>query len=235
MKNITVLLLIFFLSACATYTTPASGVDVSSISDVDIAELMAREPQAQFPSRMAVVRIQAPGYTSRTNSAYGTGEYSVITTRDIEDETSIAGMADWSGLHSVAPIGRLLLPRQLDSMKDLRIAAAKLRTDLVLVYSIDTAFHIEGQPMGALGLIKLGFVKNKQAHVSTTTSGAIIDVRTGFVYGVSEATEKEQQGASIWSTEEAIDQARLKSEAESFKSFIKETKKLWSNIVLEHG
>ena len=82
-------------------------------------------------------------------------------------------------VRAVAPLSRLLLPSELDSLKDLRLAAARLKTDLLIVYSIDTTFHVEATPLGPLSAITLGFLPNKEAHVTATTSGALVDTRTG--------------------------------------------------------
>jgi len=73
--SFTLLSVLLFIQACATnYTTPAAGVDISEINDVDIAEIMAREPQAKFPARVAILRIQSSDYSTATNTAYGTGK-----------------------------------------------------------------------------------------------------------------------------------------------------------------
>ncbi len=233
----TILLLISavaLIHGCATYTTPASGVSIPSLTDDDIAELMKVEPASDFPARIAVARVQESGYISRTNSGYGSGRFSVVTTRDVEEEADFQKISDLAMVSGVAPVGRLLLPPNLNSIKDLRIAAARLKTDLILIYSIDTVFHVEGTPLGPLSAITLGFLPNKKAFVSSTTSGALIDVRTGFVYGVAEATEREEQRTTIWNSQDAIDKARIDSEKASFDSFINEFEKLWKSTLLQY-
>jgi hypothetical protein len=223
------------IQGCATYTTPAAGVNISALTDEDIAELMKIEPASTFPARIAVARVQASGYISRTNSGYGSGRYSVVTTRDIEDESDFEKLSSLAMVGGVAPLTRLLLPPNLDSIKDLRLSAARLKTDLVLIYSVDTAFHVEGTPLGPLSAITLGFLPNKKAFVASTTSGALIDVRTGFVYGVAEATEREEQRTTIWNSRDAIDKARMKSEKASFKSFVGEFETLWKNTLAQYA
>ena len=59
------------VQGCATYTTPAAGVNMSTLGDDDIVELMALEPAAQFPARLAMVRVQSSGYRSLTADSYG--------------------------------------------------------------------------------------------------------------------------------------------------------------------
>jgi len=167
------------LQGCATYTTPSAGVNISALSDSDISELLKIEPASQFPARVAVARVQEAGYYSRTNEGYGSGRYSVVTTRDIEQDADFERLAQLESIDAIAPLNRLLLPKHLSSLKDLRLASARLKTDLLLVYSVDTSFHVEGTPLGPLTAITLGFLPSKKAYVSATTSAALVDVRTG--------------------------------------------------------
>lgn len=235
---LTVVLAVFIslLTGCAVnYTTPAGGVSISSLTDDDIADLMKVEPASEFPARIAVARVQASGYVSKTNNSYGSGRYSVVTVRDIEDESDFKKILSLPMVAGVAPLNRLLLTPNLDSIKDLRLSAARLKTDMLLIYSVDTAFHVESTPLGPLSLITLGTLPNKKAFVTSTTSGALVDVRTGFIYGASESTEREEQRTNMWSTQDAIDEARVISEKASFKGFVKGFEELWKSIVEQYS
>lgn len=225
--------LALLLSACATYQTPGAGINIGNLSkaDTDIAELMKREPASPFPARIAIARAQTSGYYSRNNQCYGKGNYCVVTTRDVETEQDFERLGRLPMISGIAAMSRILLPEQLNSIKDLRVAAATLKTDMLLVYSLDTRFKVESTDIGPLALVSLGFLPNKKAHVSTTASAALFDVRTGFVYGAVEATAKEQQRATVWSSEEAIDNSRLKTEAASFQQLLGEFEKLWKGVV----
>ena len=70
----------------------------------------------------------------------------------------------------VAFLNRLLLSERLESTKDLRQAAATLKTDMLLIYSIDTSFNVENTDVGPLGIITLGFLPTKNARVTATAS-----------------------------------------------------------------
>ncbi len=238
MKKVTsiagVLIYLIIAQGCATYTTPAAGVNINVLTDDNIAALLKVEPASEFPARIAVARVQASGYVSRTNAGYGKGRYSVITTRDIEDETDFEKLNSLSNVGGIAPLGRLLLPPTLETLKDLRISAARLKTDMLLVYTVDTTFHIEGTPLGPLSLVTLGFLPNKKAFVTSTTSGALIDVRTGYIYGVAEATGRQEQRTTTWNEQNAIDQARIDSETNSFKKFIDEFTRMWPEVAVQH-
>ncbi|HRQ63382.1 MAG TPA: hypothetical protein PKZ76_00715 [Xanthomonadaceae bacterium] len=130
-------------------------------------------------------------------------------------------------------MSRILLPERLNSMRELRHAAAQLRADLLLLYTVDTRFSVEGTDIGPLAIVSLGFLRNKRAHVTTTASAALFDVRSGFLYGVAESTAREERRASIWSSQQAIDSARIRTEAQSYGQLLDEFEKLWKGVVEE--
>lgn len=225
-------------SGCASYTTPGAGVSVGNLSqaDADIGEILKRQPAATFPARLAVARIQASGYYSRNNgNCYGTGQYCVLTTRDIETEKDFERLSKTAMVADMAMMSRMILPAKLESTKELRRAAASLKTDLLLVYSVDTGFNIENTDIGPLAMLSLGFLPTKKARVTSTASAAIYDVRTGFLYGVAEATTTEEQRGTFWSSSEAVDNARVKAEAEAFKKLVGELEVLSANVVRQHA
>jgi len=224
-------------AGCSTYTTPGAGVNIENLAraDVDIAELMKAEPAAVFPARIALARVQASGYYSPSgNSCYGKGRYCVLTTRDVESDASYERLSRMPLVAGLAVMNRMLLPAELASSKDLRQAAAGLKTDLLLVYSVDTAFRIENTDVGPLALITLGFLPTKNAKVTATASAAMFDVRTGFVYGVAEASAVEEQRGTFWSSSEAVDSARKKAEAAAYEKLIGEIEKFWADVLRTH-
>ncbi|GGE51442.1 hypothetical protein GCM10007421_27320 [Halopseudomonas oceani] len=222
------------LQGCATYTTPAAGVNMATLGDDDIVELMSLEPAAQFPARLAVVRVQSAGYRSLTADSYGTGSFSVVTTRDVESEDDFKRIAALDDIAAVAPITRLILPQELNTIRDLRLGAARLKADLLLIYTLDTRFNVESTSLGPLSAVTLGFLPNKEAFVSATTSALLVDVRTGFIYGAAESSARESQRTSMWNSEAAIDNARQLAERNSFKQFVGEFETLWKATLAEH-
>jgi len=71
--------------------------------------------------------------------------------------------------------------------------------------------------------------------VSTTCSGAFIDTRTGFVYGVVEASDSTDQLANFWTTTDAIDQSRRRAESRAFKGMVDQAIESWKRIVETYG
>ena len=224
------------VSGCASYTTPGAGVNLDSLAsaDPDIAELMKAEPAAGFPARIAVARVQASGYSSQTNQCYGYGRYCVVTTRDIEPEESYQRLAKMPQVAGLGVMNRLLLPSKLTSTRELRQGAARLRADMLLIYSIDTGFRIDNTDLGPLALVSLGFLPTKNARVTATASAAMFDVRTGFVYGLAEATAVEEQRGTFWSDSEAVDSARKAAETRAFRKLIDEIAGFWDDVLKTH-
>ena len=223
------------LSGCATYVTPGGGISLAGIDDASIEEAYARQPASGFPANIAMIRVQDAGYRTPTSLGLRVGTWSVVTTRDIESEEAIERIAALPLVDGVAPVGRLLLPRDVNGLKDLRRSAAQLRADMLLIYSVDTLYTVEGQTFGPLTAISLGMLPNRKAHVTSTVPGLLIDVRTGFIYGSSEATAKEEQRSGAWTTSAAADEARLRSERQAFEDFVDEFALLWSGVAATHA
>jgi hypothetical protein len=234
-SRISCVLLSMMLCSCATYMTPGSGVSIPEITTPAVADTMSRKPAATFPARLVIVRVQGSGYQSYTNNGYGRGTYTVLTTRDIETEADFTRLAAMPDVADVGGMNRLLLPGHLNSADDLRQAAASLQADIVLMYTIDTAFRTDTQQIGPMQLVSLGFFPNKKAKVSSTCALAFIDTRTGFIYGVAESTANEEQRSDLWNKEEAIEKARAKAERGAFTAALGEVEKLWASIVGRYG
>ena len=235
-KLVVFLALCITASGCAThYATPAAGVSFAEITDSDLQGYYETQPAAPFPANIAIVRVQDSGYVTRTARGHGYGRFTTVTTRDVEEDADLEKLVALPLVSGVAPIGRILLPSNASTIKDLRVPAAKLRADLLLVYSIDTTFSVDGKSLGPLSLISLGLIPNKKAHVTATVAGMLVDVRTGFVYGTTESTAREEQRATVWSTELAIDTSRMRAEKVAFSEFVSEFGQLWKDVVDVHA
>ncbi len=222
------------LSGCASYTTPGGPVDLTGIQSADIRELMSRKAAATFPASVSFARVQSPGYESRTAETYGGGEYVVVTNRELMSDVNIDDMTRWPGVRGVAPMSRLLIPARLNSIDELRNASANLRADVLIVFTLDTSYRVDGKSFGPLSVISLGLMRDRETAVTTTASAVFVDVRTGFVYGVAEASASERQVTSAWTSADAADQGRLKTEREAFAGLLRELERTWTDIVAEH-
>ncbi len=210
------------LTGCTAghYVTPPAGAELTALSDAGLRGYYSNKPVTPFPANIAIVRL---------------GHEQVVATRDVEGDDHLESIAALPLVASVAPVGRILLPSRITSFDQVRPAAARLHADLLLVYTIDTAFTVEGKPLGPLELVSLGLIPHKKAHVTATVSGVLVDVRTGYVYGTGEATAEEQQRANVWSQYEAINRSRLLAEEQAFDNFVDEFSRLWKGVVDVHA
>lgn len=223
------------MSGCASYTTPGGPVDLAGIQSEDILELMSREAAAIFPASVAFARAQSPGYQSLTAETYGDGRYVVVTNRELMSDMRIEQIAQWDAVRGVTPLSRLLIPSHLSDIDDLRAASAKLKADVLIVFTLDTSFRVDGKSIGPLSVISLGLMRDRETVVNTTASAVFVDVRTGFVYGVAEATASETQTTNAWNSKNAADQGRLITEREAFDELVRELERTWTGIIAAHG
>lgn len=231
------------LVGCGGYATPGRAADLSVLgvaaadaaqTDPAVSTELARRPLARFPTGVAVARIQAPGYRSPTADGWGRGAYSLVSVRDVEDLKQVGRLAALPGVHAIAPVGRLLVPQELNTDVELRNAAAKLRADVLLVYTLDTTFTVDDKA-APLTVVTLGLSPNHLARVVCTASAVLMDTRNGYVYGVAEGTSRQGQLASAWTSESAVDDASRRAEREAFRSLVDELEQTWDGVYETYG
>lgn len=231
-------------AGCASYATPGRGVDMAAAgvlhdpkradTDGEIQLAFDKKPLATFPAGVAVVRIQAAGYSSPTAQGWGYGRYSVVLTRDVEKPEHLERFAKLPGVRGVAPLNRLLLSGDFRSDRQLREGAARLQADVLLVYTLDTTFTSEDKAK-PLSVVSLGLSPNQQVRLTTTASAVLLDTRDGYVYGVAEATEQRQQFTNAWQNEVAVDETRRATEAAAFEKLVGELETTWKGVVATYG
>ena len=243
------LLLVASLAGCAAnYAVPggpaqmaalgAAKVDQTVNTDPALREYYDAKPLANFPAMIATARVQSAKYESRTASAYGGdrygGNFSVITTRDVESDDAIARLAKLPMVASIAPLNRLLLSSTLRGDRDLRAAAARLKADVLVLYTFDTQFYVKDFA-SPVTVVTLGLSPNKRAYVTTTATAVLLDVRSGYVYGGAEATARSEQLASGWTSDDAVDDTRVRTERDSFDKLVAELGKTWAGVVATYA
>jgi hypothetical protein len=222
------------LSGCSTYIPPSGRADLTTISSSSMKESFAAKPAAVFPASIAVTRIQAPRYqnylTRREGGVHGSGRYSVVTVKEVEEDSDIQRLANLPDVGGLATISTLLLPEKLESDQELREAAARLKADMVLLYTFNTSFH-KNDGSVALKAVSLGLSPTRRIFVRVAASALLVDTRTGFIYAALEANEKREARTNVWESDETADRARRDAEKAAFKSLVNEFEKHWPQIV----
>jgi hypothetical protein len=222
------------LGGCAqSYVVPGAKADLQAFAPVSVQEGFAAKPVATFPAAIALVRVQGPTYSNfhlGPTPAQAGSRYSVVTTREVEDDAQFDRLGKLPQVGGVTGLNRMLLPEHPDSEKDLREAAARLHADLMLIYTFDTAFFNvdEARPLTA---ISLGFLPTRKIAVSTTASALLVDTRTGYVYSTYEATRRSDTRASVWASEDAADTARRDNERAAFAELVESMAGSWPRLL----
>ncbi len=228
---------------CNSYVAPGRGADITPAglerlraqqTDTSIADLLARKPLAQFPTAIAVARVQSSGYSSYTTQGYGQGAFTLVTTRDVEMAADIERLEKLEQIKGIAPTSRMVVNQNIHTDEDIRRGAAMLGADVLLMYTLDTAIKTNDKA-APLSVISLGLSPNQVVTVSTTASAIFLDTRNGFVYGTAEATDQTSQLASAWTNSDAADEARKRVETRTFGKLVREIEKTWSGVVRTYG
>ncbi len=233
------------LPGCMRYTVPGPGAPMEAfgvvsadqrdqLTDQQIQHELARKPLVSFPAGICLAHVQSTDYRNAHGYAYGRGAYSVVTMREVETEDQLNRLASMPMVRGVATVNRLLLPSQLNSDMELRQAAAKLHTQVLLIYTFDTHFYHEDNAT-PLDVITLGFGGHKKVRITCTASAALLDVRNGYIYGVAEATTRSEQDTSSWNNEAGVDESRRKAESEALEKLVDELSVTWSNIIRQYA
>ena len=217
---------------------PVREVDERPVESLGIGDLLARQPMAAFPTSMAVVRIQAPGYgADSTTQTAGSGPFTVVTSRTPEEETAFAELAELPMLSGVAPVNRLLVPEQLSGDLELREIAARLHADVLLVYTLDTSSRTaEPSPEQVLiGLLTLGGYLRQDTDLECTASAVLLDTRTGYLYGTAEASARRSKEHSCHGAEARVERERRRLERAALAELASELGGTWQGVVATYA
>lgn len=219
-----------FCAGCAGYVTPGGPAPLSDISRADATLLLAQQPSPRFPVKLGMVRVQASAYKSFSSASYGSGRFSVVATHELLSDQPLQTVSKWPLVADVAPLNTTLLPSRLESLDDLRLAAAKNQADVLMVYTIDTSFQVKGHRYAPLADLPVGKAPDKDAAITSAASAAFIDVRTGFSYGTVQAAASVDDLSDAWQTGKTLDDKRMQAERDAFGSMLSAAEKTWSDI-----
>jgi hypothetical protein len=223
---------VLLCAGCAgSYVTPGGPVH---LEDAGASDSMPRQPSPHFPANIAVVRVQAPQYRSYSSDSYGKGRFSIVTSQELLTEAELQALAKWPAVESVSVLNPQLLPPKLDSLDDLRLAAAKHQADILLIYTVETAFRVKGKDYGPQASIPLGSRPDADSYVASTASAVFTDVRTGYVYGEAKASARLGDLDQAWESGKRVDRQRLEAEHQAFVLLSAEAQKAWAGITQQY-
>ncbi len=221
---VAVLSCIGLCAGCASYVTPGGPARFAEIRGD--ADSQLRQPSPDFPANLGAVRVQASQYESASSRSLGKGAFSVVNTQELLTDDRLQAMSKWSSVESASTLDRALMPTRFESVDDLRLAAAKLQVDVLLVYTLDTQFQAGDQRYAPGAKFSAG--KGDDASVSSAAAMEFVDVRTGYVYGSVEASA--QASLAEAKGEKGVDTQRLAAERQAFDALLVQAEQAWAGI-----
>lgn len=218
-----------FCAGCASYATPGGPAPLAAMSTGDGAGSEALPAALSHPIRVSVVRIQAADYASASSERIATGAFSVVMAPELSSQP-VRTIAQWPLVTEAAVLRAALLPAEVLSLDDLRLAAAKSLADVLLVYTLDTRFEAGGRSFNPLDEISLGAAPTPDACVTTAASALLLEVRTGRRYGTAQSSARVADLGEAWRSAAALDGKRIEAERQAFAALLSESQTVWSRI-----
>jgi hypothetical protein len=216
---------------------PPSATTGATVSADAVAAGFAREPQAKLPARIAVARLESRSTEPRFRRSSGHGGASAeLMLANKADPTTTAAYQRLAALPEVSdltPLNTLIANPRIESQESLRASAASLQADLLYVYTFDSYVrsHTALSGLLALSLGLLGFLPTTSIEVESTASGALIDVRSGYVYGVANVAETSKKTSSMWNEDDDLEDVREQAECAAFEKLTAEFEQRWKTHV----
>jgi hypothetical protein len=115
-----------------------------------------------------------------------------------------------------------------------RESAARMHADAVLLIGMDT-FTTDGDVIAPLTVLSLGLMPNHRYQIVSTAMGALVDVRTGYVYGTLERSAAKGGVTMSWGESDVVGRATRKAEAAALEKLLGEFPNFWQGVVKTHA
>ena len=215
-------------SACTSYVNSpkvaaARRESVKAFSDPLIARAYNAKPTIQFPAKIAV----APQCDQAQEQL-----------RRLDAAGKLDALRRLPNISAIIPVSTLLLaegdgkPVWNKSDLILREAAAKLHADAVLLLKVETNIS-DGKLFAPLTTVSLGLFPNNRAEVIATALAALVDTRTGYVYGTLERSAGRSCITISWddfTRDRTIDRAC----ADAVQKLLGDVPDFWRGVVQAH-
>lgn len=217
-------------AGCASYTTPGGPASLAAMQAGEAAPSGSALPVPSYPVSVNVVRVQAADYASLSAERIAGGAFSVVMPPELSTLESMQAISQWPLVTDAGVLRASLLPPELTSLDDLRLAAAKNLADVLIVYTVDTRFEAGGRKLDPLVDISLGEAPAADACVTASASAVFIDVRTGLRYATAQSSARADDLGDAWKSATALDRRRIDVEKQAFVALLSESEKVWARI-----
>jgi hypothetical protein len=185
-------------------------------------------PVVRAPVRLAVIRVQGPGYRSAASEGTNCGRYCAVAGAD-SAQPVLKALSGWPSVGSAVALDAGLLPSHLDSLTDLRWAAAKLQADVMFVYTLDTKFVVGGHALEPGARLPSARPAGDAGRIDCLASGQFFDVRTGA--GLGQAHGTASRGLDdAWGSISRLEDGRLQTEDAAVASLLGDARSVWTRL-----
>ncbi len=238
------------LAACSTHVQTTSGAeylaryDAASPAPADIAggslsldeqvrAAAAVEPILEFPARFGIARIENGRLVPvpPDEAAYWTdlaGELGPrVGTFDPVDPLTAHFTAQ--SLGAPAPHGAAGL------VHTIRLGAARQHLDAVLIYAVDARAEKENTALAVVDITLIGgaFLPTREIEAEGRASALLLDVRNGYPYGRTFATEALSELTTSWGSDGRRDEMRREAEAKTVAALAPKVREMFDMLVRE--
>ena len=215
-----------FCTGCASHiNSPAVARALeakrAAFSDPLLARAYHAQPTMRFPATIALA-TQAEETREQLRGLSAQGRLDTLK--------SLPQLANFITLSSL-----LYNPRTTEAKPDLvmREAAARMHADAVLIIATETQ-ATDGKIIAPLTELSLGLFPNKSYEIISTALAALVDTRTGYVYGALEESRGRSGLTMAWGSEDVIHRARTRTEREALEKLIAAFPTFWRGVVQHH-
>ncbi len=195
----------------------------AEFSDPLIARAANAKPSMRFPATVAI-GPNDHGVREHVRALSALGKLDNLNSLPQLARTTII---------SPAIIGETDHEHRITADLRLREAAAKLYADAVLFLAIETQ-ATDGKIIAPLTDLSLGLLPNKHYELIATAFAALVDTRTGYVYGTDEKSRARSGITMAWGSDDVIHRARSKVEREAMEKLFADFPAFWRGVVAAH-
>jgi hypothetical protein len=223
----TALALVF--SACSSYVNSPKvaaerAATAKAFSDPLIARAYNAKPTMRFPARIAIAP-QCDGAQQELRRLDAAGKLDTLRAMP-----SVAAFV---------PVNPLVISdgdeKPIWNKTDLlvREAAAKLHADAVFLLKVETNIT-DGKLFAPLTTVSLGLFPNNRAEVIATALAALVDTRTGYIYGTLERSAGRSCLTISWD-DFTRDRTIQRASGDAVKKLLSDVPDFWRGVVQAHG
>ena len=200
--------LVAMLSACTQVHT-TSGADylaryesVSNDGQIDgaIREAAAVEPILSFPARIGLAKIDRGRLVGLRPSELELWTEISERHQDLGEFVAISPLvAEFASDHRQRERPSLVGDIQA-LVKKVRLGAARMHVDAVLIYGVDSSAHRDSTPLAFFDVTIIGgaILPTRRIKANAVANALLIDVRNGYPYGTATAEAESSELSVTW-------------------------------------